>query len=283
MRWEPGGRSEDLEDRRASGGGGGGFGGRGVGLGGLVILGILSLIFGRDFITPFLGTGGGPVASRPAVDPARDAAEEPQIQFLSFVLDDNQRTWTQVFQELNRPYRRARLVVFRDATDTGCGLGQAAAGPFYCPADERVYLDLAFYDELKRRFGAPGDFAQAYVVAHEMGHHIQNLLGIEKQVRRSQGQDPGSQNALSVRMELQADCFAGIWAHSTEERRLLDAGDVEEAMRAAAAVGDDAIQKMGGVRVAPESFTHGSSAQRMQWFRAGFQGGQVDACDTFGR
>lgn len=252
-----------------------------IGLGGLVLLGVLSLLFKRDLISPFLGVGDPVASSRPS-NPQQDAAEEKAVQFVSFVLDDNQQTWSSMFAQSGRPYQRAKLVLFRGATETGCGVGESAAGPFYCPPDQKVYIDLAFYDELRRRFGAPGDFAQAYVIAHELGHHVQNLLGIEKQVRAAQSRNPGAQNELSVRMELQADCFAGIWAHSTQQRDLLDSGDVEEAMRAAAAVGDDAIQKMSGGRVVPESFTHGSSAQRTRWFQSGFRGGDLDSCDTFG-
>jgi uncharacterized protein len=285
MRWTPGGRSEDLEDQRSSGAGFGGFGGGGgggirIGLGGILLLGVLSLIFRRDLITPFLG-GGDPISAPAASDPARDASEERSVQFVSFVLDDNQKTWERIFSSSSKEYRHAKLVLFRDAVNSACGFAQAATGPFYCPGDEKVYLDLGFFDELHQRFGAPGDFAQAYVISHEIGHHIQKLLGIERQVRRLQQQSPDQQNPLSVRMELQADCFAGIWGHSTEQRKILEAGDVEEALGAASSVGDDHIQKMARGRVAPESFTHGSSQQRMQWFQNGFRGGDVQACDTF--
>lgn len=279
MRWTPGGESEDIEDRRSSGGGGGGMR---VGLGGLIVLGLLSLVFRRDLITPFLGNSGDSPASNSAPDPARDASEQKLVEFVSFVLDDNQKTWSQILAAAGRPYRKTRLVLFRDATDSGCGAAESATGPFYCPEDEKVYIDLGFFEELRRRFGAPGEFAQAYVISHEIGHHIQKLLGVEARVRRLQQQNPDQGNAISVRTELQADCFAGIWAHSTEERHLLDAGDVESAMNAAAAVGDDHIQKMGRRgRVSPESFTHGSSAQRMQWFQTGFKSGDVPACNTF--
>lgn len=284
MRWTPGGRSEDLEDRRSSGSGFGGFGSGGggirIGLGGILLLGILSLIFKRDLISPFLG-GGEPISAPVASDPARDASEERMVQFVSVVLDDNQNTWDRVFGSSAKQYRHAKLVLFRDAVNSACGFAQAATGPFYCPGDEKVYLDLGFFDELHRRFGAPGDFAQAYVISHEIGHHVQNVLGIERQVRRLQQQSPEQQNPLSVRMELQADCFAGIWAHSTEQRNILETGDVEEALGAASSVGDDHIQKMARGRVAPETFTHGSSRQRMQWFQTGFRGGDVQACDTF--
>ncbi len=173
-------------------------------------------------------------------------------------------------------------MLFRDATDTACGMGQTASGPFYCPGDERVYIDLGFYDELKQRFGASGDFAQAYVIAHELGHHVQKLRGIEGQVRQAQQSRPAAANELSVRLELQADCYAGIWGHSTNERQILEAGDVDSALKAAASIGDDRIQRMSGRGVHPESFTHGSSAQRVQWFNRGFQTGNLDSCDTFG-
>ena len=248
-----------------------------VGLGGLLVLGVLSLIFQRDLISPFLGGGGDP-ATQGAPDPARDAAEQKSSQFVSVALDDMQATWDKI---LGQKYHHAKLVLFRDAVESACGTAEAATGPFYCPGDEKVYIDLAFYDELKRRFGAPGDFAQAYVIAHEIGHHVQKILNIEGQVRRMQQQRPELQNQLSVKMELQADCFAGIWGKSTKERNILEQGDVEEAIGAAAAVGDDHIQKMSGRRVSPESFTHGSSQQRMQWYQKGFEGGRVEACDTF--
>ena len=282
MRWTPGGRSRDLEDRRGWSGGGRGFGlgGGRLGIGGLLVLVVLSLVFGRDFLSPFLGIGGGPSMSVPS-EPVVDEAEEPMVQFVSFVLDDAQNNWESIFAKEGNAYQRARLVLFRDAVDSACGFAEAAVGPFYCPGDQKVYIDLGFYEELKRRFGAPGDFAQAYVLAHEIGHHVQNLLGVDDQVRRAQQQNPSAQNPLSVKMELQADCFAGVWAHSTKERQILESGDVEEAMRAASAVGDDNIQKMTRGRVVPESFTHGSSEQRMTWFNRGLQSGDPGACNTF--
>jgi hypothetical protein len=204
------------------------------------------------------------------------------VQFVSFVLDDTQKTWTEILPEQsNRPYRHAKLVLFRDYTQSGCGGAQSATGPFYCPEDEKVYIDLAFFDELKRRFGAPGEFAQAYVLAHELGHHVQKILGIEQKVTQLQQSDPHQRNPLSVRLELQADCFAVIWAHSTQQRGLLDPGDIQSALGAAAAVGDDRLQKMSTGHVSPESFTHGSSDQRMTWFRKGFDSGSIAACNTF--
>jgi uncharacterized protein len=281
MRWTPGGRSDDLEDRRDQSGGGGGIGGMHIGIGGMLVLLVLSLIFKRDFFSLIGGQGvaTGPALSRP--DPQRDAREEPTVQFVSFVLDDVQRTWTGILQQKGAAYPHAKLVLFRDQTYSGCGAAQAATGPFYCPADQKVYIDLGFYDELERRFGAPGKFAQAYVLAHEIGHHVQNLLGIERKVRNLQGQNRGAANALSVRLELQADCFAGVWANSTQQRNLLESGDVESALGAAAAVGDDRLQKMSGGRVSPETFTHGSSAQRMDWFQRGTSGGAIESCNTF--
>jgi len=281
MRWTPGGQSDDIEDRRGEGGGGGGIGGMHIGIGGFLILLVLSLVFKRDFFSLLGGQGvaTGPALSQP--DPQRDAREQPTVQFVSFVLDDVQKTWTGIFQEKGATYPHAKLVLFRDATYSGCGTAQAATGPFYCPEDQKVYIDLGFYDELEQRFGAPGKFAQAYVLAHELGHHVQNLLGIERKVRSLQGQNPGAGNALSVRLELQADCFAGVWAQSTQQRGLLEAGDVESALGAAAAVGDDRLQRMSGGRVSPETFTHGSSAQRMDWFQRGMNGGTIESCNTF--
>jgi len=279
MRWTPGGRSDDIEDRRDEGGGG--IGGVHIGIGGFVILLILSVVFKRDFFSLLSNTGvsTGQTVSQP--DTQRDAREEPLVQFISFVLDDTQKTWAGILQARGIPYRHARLVLFRDATSSGCGTAQSATGPFYCPADEKVYIDLGFYDELQRRFGAPGQFAQAYVLAHELGHHVQNLLGIERKVRNLQGQNPGAGNALSVSMELQADCFAGVWAKSTQQRNLLEAGDVESALGAAAAVGDDRLQRMSRGQVSPDSFTHGSSAQRTEWFQRGMSGVTIEGCNTF--
>jgi len=281
MRWTPGGQSDDIEDRRDESGGGGGIGGMHIGIGGFLILLVLSLVFKRDFFSLIGGQGvaTGPSVSQP--DPQRDAREEPTVQFVSFVLDDVQRTWTGILQQTGIAYPHAKLVLFRDETYSGCGTAQAATGPFYCPEDQKVYIDLGFYDELQQRFGAPGKFAQAYVLAHEIGHHVQNLLGIERKVRNLQGQNPGATNALSVRLELQADCFAGVWANSTQQRNLLESGDVESALGAAAAVGDDRLQKMSGGRVSPETFTHGSSAQRMDWFQRGMSGGTIESCNTF--
>ena len=284
MKWTPGGESQDVEDRRDEGGGGGGFqfGGMHLGIGGALILLVLSVVFKQNFFA-LLGGGGGP--SSPAMsqpDPRRDQQEQPMVQFISFVLDDTQKIWEQLLPEqAGKPYRHAKLVLFRNYTQSGCGGAESATGPFYCPADEKVYIDLGFYDELRQRFGAPGQFAQAYVLAHEIGHHVQKIIGVESRVRQMDANNPRGQNAVSVRTELQADCFAGIWAHSTQQRNLLEQGDVQSALGAAAAVGDDRLQKMSNGHVSPESFTHGSSAQRMQWFQKGFDGGTIAACNTF--
>jgi len=287
MRWTPGGSSDDVEDRRDddSGGGGGGFGfgGMHIGIGGVVVLFILSLIFKQNFFALLGGGGGSPAPTtvyRPNV--ARDEAEKPLVQFVTFVLNDTQKTWEESLpQQAAVPYHHAKLVLFRNETYSGCGGAEAATGPFYCPADEKVYIDLGFYDELKRRFGAPGEFAQAYVLAHEIGHHVQKIIGVENKVRQLQNANPGAVNRLSVSMELQADCFAGIWAHSTQQRGLLEQGDIESALHAAAAVGDDHIQQMTRGRVQPETFTHGSSEQRMNWFNKGLNSGSIAACNTF--
>jgi hypothetical protein len=285
MKWTRGPRSANLEDRRGQGGRR--FpGGRGsLGLGGILLVLAIAWVTGQNPLA-LLGAAeesGGSLAGGPMGDVAtgapvqESAAEAERADFLSFVLDDAQGTWARVLPG----YRDARLVLFRGAVRSGCGDASAAMGPFYCPADEKVYLDLGFFDELSRRFGAPGDFAQAYVLAHELGHHVQRLTGTERRVREAQAASPEHENALSVRLELQADCYAGIWAHSTARRDLLETGDPEEALGAASAVGDDRIQQMGGSGIRPESFTHGSAAQRMEWFQRGFETGDPSACDTF--
>ena len=288
MRWTPGGVSGDVEDRRDEGGGGGGFGfggggfgGMHIGIGGFIIILILSFVFKRNFFALLNGGSVAPSSSNSQPDHARDAKEEPTVEFISYVLDDTQKTWAQVLPAQGVAYRHAKLVLFRDATQSGCGSARSATGPFYCPADEKVYIDLGFYDELQRRFGAPGQFAQAYVLAHEIGHHVQKLIGVEQKVSSLMRSDPGERNELSVKLELQADCLAGVWAHSTEQRKLLEQGDVESAINAAAAVGDDRLQKMSTGHVSPESFTHGSSAQRMEWFKRGMSQGTVAGCNTF--
>jgi predicted metalloprotease len=285
MRWRPGGRSSNLDDLRSSTGGRGLRVGGGLGLGGIAIVLVIGLLTGQNPLQILGSLAGGDGTVESGTPPSQEelASEEPQVQFVSFVLDDAQRTWRQLFAQQGEQYRDARLVLFRDAVDSQCGMGQSAMGPFYCPPDQRVYIDLTFFDELKRRFGAPGDFAQAYVIAHELGHHVQNLLGIEPQVRAQQQRNPGAANDLSVRMELQADCFAGMWGHSTSQRDILEQGDVEEGLHAAAAIGDDRLQRESGGRVSPESFTHGSSAQRVEWFRRGLSEGRLESCNTFSR
>jgi len=274
MRWTPGRQSDNIEDRRGMGV----RAGLPITLGGLLVLGLLSLLTGRNFLSLLADVTeqGAPTTSEGPVQATPE--EDRQVQFVSFVLDDAQNTWRQL---LPGRYRDAKLVLFRDQVETACGYGQAASGPFYCPEDEKVYIDLSFYDELRRRFGAPGEFAQAYVLAHEIGHHVQKLTGIEPQVRRAMQSRPDLQNELSVRLELQADCLAGVWGHSTAQRQILEQGDVESGLNAAAAIGDDRIQRMSGQWVQPESFTHGSSAQRVQWFKRGLQSGDMKDCDTF--
>jgi predicted metalloprotease len=252
-----------------------------MGIGGTVVLLVLSLIFGRDFIGESGGQPGVASTANGGLSPADSAREEPEVVFVGQVLDDAQQTWATVLPKYGTPYRDAKLVLFRDATETACGVGQSAMGPFYCPVDEKVYIDLGFYDELKTRFGASGDFAQAYVIAHELGHHVQKLLGTEAQVRRAMQRDPGAANQYSVRLELQADCYAGVWGRSTEQRKLLDEGDIQEGMNAAASVGDDRILQKAGRSANADSFTHGSSAQRMSWFKKGYESGDPRACDTF--
>ena len=287
MEWTPGGSNPDIEDRRDQSGGGmggGGFGFGGLGIGGIIIVGLLSLLFRQNLFTLFSGAGPATQQVRAVPDRQRDVKEQPEVEFVSFVLKDVQDNWDRVLPEMaNRPYRHARLVLFRNAYPSACGLAKDAIGPFYCPEDEKVYLDLGFFDELRSRFGAPGEFAQAYVIAHEIGHHVQKILGIEPKVRRLQQSNPQDANPLSVRLELQADCFAGIWAHSTAQRRIINESDVQAGLGAAAAVGDDRLQRMSTGRVSPESFTHGSSAQRTGWFKRGFDSGQLSACNTFQR
>jgi predicted metalloprotease len=282
VRWTPGGESSDIEDRRSEGGGGfnfggGGFGGAHLGIGGMLVLLVLSFVFKQNLFSVFTGGSPAPATRQVSGDADRDAGENRQVQFVSFVLDDVQKTWERKLDN----YRHAKLVLFRDYTESGCGTAQSATGPFYCPEDEKVYIDLNFFKELSDRFGAPGEFAEAYVIAHELGHHVQKVLGIEQQVSTLQHRDPAARNPLSVRLELQADCFAGDWGHSTQQRNLIDQSDIAAGLRAAAAVGDDRLQRMATGHVSPESFTHGSSAQRMEWFRRGLDSGEVSACNTF--
>jgi predicted metalloprotease len=244
----------------------------------LLILLVLSFVFKTDLVS--LAGGGVGSAAAPAagpVQPVDDPAEEPLVLFVSAVLDSSQNYWSRVMPG----YRPAKLVLFRDAVQSACGYAQAASGPFYCPGDQKVYVDLGFYEQLKSQFGAPGDMAQAYVLAHEIGHHVQTQLGTSEQVTRLQQSRPELANKASVLLELQADCYAGMWVHHAAQERVLDEGDVEEGLRAAAAVGDDRIQRMSGRSVSPESFTHGSSEERMTWFRRGYQSGDPKQCDTF--
>lgn len=289
MRWTPGGVSSDIEDRRGSSGGGGFRFGRGptIGCGGAIILLVLSLLTGRNFFSLFQGSGGSaPVQQAPAGPQTTPAVQETpeerkRVEFMSFVLNDAQKTFAEVLRSEGIEYPRTTLVLFRDYTQSACGEGQAATGPFYCPADSKVYLDLSFFDELDSRFGAPGDFAQAYVVAHEIGHHVQNIIGTSSRVQDAMEREPRKANDYSMRLELQADCYAGIWAHSAAQRNLLETGDAEEGLGAASAVGDDRLQKMAGRGVNPDSFTHGSSEQRMEWFQRGFKSGRLGDCETF--
>lgn len=280
MKWEDQGRSDNIEDRRGEGGFG--RGGLKIGIGGLVLLGVLSLVTGQNFFAlldpGMLGGGSGQEASQP-YQPTPE--EEKLVSFVSFVLDDTEKVWNQVLPQAGLQYQAPKLVLFNGTVRSGCGHAEAAMGPFYCPADQKVYIDLGFYQELKQRFGAPGDFAQAYVIAHEIGHHVQNLLGISGRVQQAQQQDPERANQYSVRLELQADCLAGIWSKATSQRGILDQGDVEEGIGAAAAVGDDRIQKQSTGYVNPEGWTHGSSKQRVAWFMHGMQAGDIQQCDTF--
>ena len=278
MRWTRGSSNRNVIDRRGQGIGLGG----GMGIGGGVIGLILALIFGGDI----LGGGGDPgvatTTSSGDVAPVNEGADEAERrEFVTFVLNDVQEVWARTLPKYGDQYRDAKLVLFREATRSACGVGQAGMGPFYCPLDERAYLDLSFFDELHSRFGANGDFAQAYVISHEIGHHVQHILGIDNRVRQMQQARPGDANEYSVRLELQADCFAGVWANSTSQRRMLEQGDVEEALNAAAAIGDDRIQRQTTGSINPESFTHGSSAQRVTWFRRGMESGNPESCDTF--
>ena len=279
MLWNDSGRSSNLEDGRSSGGG---FGGRaGMGIGGTAVLLILSLVFGHNFFNDVGGSAANVAQPGSPISAADSAREEPEVRFVSFVLDDAQQTWSRILPQYGAQYHDAKLHLFRNATDTGCGTGQTAMGPFYCPLDEKVYIDLAFYDELKTKFGAAGDFAQAYVIAHELGHHVQHILGTDARMRQTLQRNPDRANELSVKLELQADCYAGVWGHSTQQRKILQQGDIEEGLAAAAAVGDDRIQQRTTGHVNTDSFTHGSSAQRTSWFKKGFDTGDPRACDTF--
>ena len=285
MRWEGNRESDNVEDRRGEGGGGGfGFGGGTVGIGAIVIALVGGAIFGINPLTILSMLSGGGPAPQVQQGPAhKPPADDKSAKFVSVVLADTEDVWSQVFKQGGATYHPPKLDLFRGAIGTACGTGQSAMGPFYCPADQKVYIDLSFYDVLRSRLGAPGEFAQAYVIAHEVGHHVQDELGITRKVDSMRSRMNQQQaNALSVRVELQADCFAGLWAHySQNSKQWLDPGDIEAAMNAAAKIGDDTLQRNAGRAVVPESFTHGTSAQRQHWFQAGYQGGSVKNCDTF--
>lgn len=279
MRWQGRAGSNRIEDRRGVRiGKAGGIGGVGA-----IVIALIAMYFGQDPTAVLEQMGGGQTTTEQV--PYQESAGEAQTrEFISVVLADTEQTWGQIFAAAGGRYEEPNLVLFSQAVESACGFAEAAVGPFYCPGDHKVYIDLSFYDELKSRFGAPGDFAQAYVVAHEVGHHVQALMGISEKVHQARAsQSPAEANAMSVRLELQADCFAGIWAyHADRSRQLLEAGDIEEGLNAASAIGDDRLQQQSRGYVTPESFTHGSSAQRVAWFKRGYAAGQVSACDTFG-
>lgn len=285
MRWTPTGRG-NIEDRRGSSGGRGG-GVVGLGIGGFIIVALLSMFTGVDFFSMLGGGGSGSPATSVGTTGKVESspAEERLADMVNTIAGDAQNTWQRL---LGDRYQPTTIVLFRDAVQSTCGYAGSATGPFYCPGDRKVYLDLSFFDELDRRFGAPGDFAQAYVLAHEIGHHVQTITGTEGQVRQAQRSDPRNSNAILVKLELQADCYAGIWGHDAKQSGRaaqggveLEPGDIEEGLGAAAAIGDDRLQKLGTGRVQPEKFTHGTSAQRMQWFKRGLDTGDPRACDTF--
>ena len=286
MRWQGQRESENVEDARG-GGGGRGFGlpigGRGLSIGGIVVALLASWVLGINPLT-LLGVlegGGGAPTQAPAAD-SHDP--DPAYRFIKVVLADTEDVWSAYFQRSGQQYAMPKLRVFRGREPTACGTGEAAMGPFYCPADQKVYIDLGFYDTLRERLGAPGDFAQAYVIAHEVGHHLQNLMGTTEKLDRARGRvSEREMNAMSVRLELQADCYAGVWANlSQRSKGWLEQGDIEEGLNAASQIGDDTLQKRGRGTVVPESFTHGTSAQRVRWFKRGLEAGDLKSCDTFG-
>ena len=285
MRWQGNRESDNVEDARDSGGGGGfRLGGGSLGIGSVLIAVVAGWIFGINPLTilGLMSGGGGSVQTQQA--PAhKPPADDQMARFVSVVLADTEDVWRVKFREAGGTYREPKLRLFRGREPTACGMGAAAMGPFYCPSDEKVYIDLSFYETLKTRLGAPGDFAQAYVIAHEVGHHVQKLMGITERVENVQRRSSeGQRNAISVRLELQADCFAGVWAHDAQAaRQILEQGDVEEALNAASQIGDDTLQRHAQGTVVPESFTHGTSAQRVHWFKQGWESGQVDQCNTF--
>lgn len=288
MRWQGRRESDNVEDRRGdSTGSSGGLGGGGFrvprGKGGLILLVVVLVAgyYGVD-LTPLLN-GEAPVGQTQTQSQQANSPEDNQMaKFTSVILASTEDTWSQLFQKMGKQYQDPKLVLYRGATRTGCGTGQSVMGPFYCPADKTVYIDLSFYQEMKDKLGADGDFAQGYVVAHEVGHHVQNLLGIEPKIRQmQQGASKAEQNRLSVKMELQADCFAGVWGHFMQNQQVLEQGDLEEALNAAQAIGDDRLQQQSQGRVIPDSFTHGTSEQRYTWFKRGFDSGNPNSCNTF--
>jgi predicted metalloprotease len=293
MKWDGNRESNNVEDRRDGGGGsmGGGGGGLGgllsgrIGIGTIVIALLGGWVLGVNPLTilGLLSGEGAPTAQVQQAPAHRPPADDKMAKFVSTVLADTEDVWNDVFTKSGASYSEPQLVLFRGSTPTACGRGESAMGPFYCPGDQKVYIDLRFYDTLRKQLGAPGDFAQAYVIAHEVGHHVQNLMGVSAKVEKARARMSATEyNALSVRVELQADCLAGVWAHHAQNsRQILESGDVEEAMNAAAKIGDDTLQSAGGGRVVPDSFTHGTSAQRQRWFNTGLQGGSVKDCDTF--
>jgi uncharacterized protein len=287
MRMDDHRESDNLEDRRGSGGGRGGLrlGGGRLSLGTIAIALVASYFLGINPLTVLnmLSGGGMPAIEQTAPEARRPPADDETARFVSQVLASTEDTWHQAFRASGKQYQEPKLVLFSGVTPTACGTGQSAMGPFYCPGDQKVYIDLQFFDELKTRFKAPGEFAQAYVIAHEVGHHVQNLLGIAEQVHRAkQRVGTAEANALSVRMELQADCLAGVWGkHTDTMKSVLEPGDLEAALNAASAIGDDRLQQQMQGRIVPESFTHGSSAQRMRWFKRGFETGDMNQCNTF--
>lgn len=291
MKWEGNRESDNVEDRRGEGSGGGGgggfsFGGGSIGIGGIAVALVASYFLGINPMTVInmLSGGGGQLAPVQQSAPAHKPPPNDQMaRFVSTVLADTEDTWGEIFKAGGATYVRPKLVLFSGSTPTACGTGQTATGPFYCPGDQKVYIDLSFYQLMKQRFNVSGNFAQAYVIAHEVGHHVQNLLGISAKVDKARRNMPEKQsNALSVKLELQADCFAGVWAyHANEARHIIENGDVEEALNAASAIGDDALQRQARGEVVPDSFTHGTSAQRVSWFKRGVNEGKVSACNTF--
>jgi len=283
MRWKTGRRSNNIEDRRGMGAGRK-AGGIGIGT---ILIALVAMYFGVDPSVVFNMVGGGSNSLRgpttQQTQQPRSAEENQMADMVSVVLADTEDTWTPIFKAAGKTYEKPKLVLFSGAVKSACGMAESAMGPFYCPGDHKVYIDLSFYDDLKRKHGAPGDFAQAYVIAHEVGHHVQNLLGISDKVHRARrSQSKKEVNHMSVKLELQADCFAGVWAnHADSARKILETGDVEEALTAASAIGDDRLQKEARGYVTPDSFTHGSSAQRVRWFKRGLQYGDLSKCNTF--